>query len=219
MRNIVETTAATAFTPGVASLTDTMDQMGVRMTFARDEEIFAQGEEADLIYRLVSGSVRTTRLMHDGRRQIGEFHYMGEIFGIEANDEHRFSGEALTDCVVTVLRRSAFVALVRSHPDLERQFWSATAKALQRSQDHLLLIGRKTACEKVASFLIDMAERQKAELVSLPMGRQDMADYLGLTIETVSRMLTQLQSSRMVEFTDSRHFRIPSRQSLARFCQ
>lgn len=219
MRTTTDLAAATSYNPGLADLADLVDRMGVRMVFARNEEIFAQEEEADLIYRVVSGSVRTTRLMADGRRQIGEFHYAGEFFGIEAGEEHRFSAEALTDCVITVLKLSAFKTLMRDEPRLERLYWAATAKALDRAHDHLLLLGRKTACEKVASFLMDMADRQKAERVTLPMSRQDMADYLGLTIETVSRMLTQLQGTGAVRFTDTRSFCVPNRQALGRLCE
>ena len=84
--------------------------------------------------------------------------------------------------------------------DLDRALWQATRRELERTQEHLLVLGRKTACEKVASFLMDLAQRDRSEQVALPMGRQDMADYLGLTIETVSRMLTQLQGASVVEF-------------------
>jgi CRP/FNR family nitrogen fixation transcriptional regulator len=213
--------AATAFrsaTP-VQPGDDVMSQMALRMTYSRDEEIFAQEEEADLIYRVVSGAVRTTRLTADGRRQIGDFYYPGEFFGIEMGDEHRFSAEALCECTVLMLKRTAFRQLAERDGRLERLYWEATGKALHRTQEHLFLLARKTACEKVASFLTDMAERQESDQVSLPMGRQDMADFLGLTIETVSRMLTQLQASGVVEFLDARHFRIGDPRALARLSQ
>jgi CRP/FNR family nitrogen fixation transcriptional regulator len=99
---------------------------------------------------------------------------------------------------------------------LERLIWSATAKELEHTQEHLMLLGRKTACEKVASFLLDLADRFRGEMTALPMGRQDMADYLGLTIETVSRMLTQLQGQGLVEFAGCRRFRIKHRAGLSR---
>ena len=189
---------------------------GVRMRFAAGEEIYAQEEEADLIYQVVSGAVRTTRLTSDGRRHIGDFYYPGDLFGMEAGPEHRYSAEALGECEVVFVKRAALKHYGADGDRLERIIWVATAQQLARTQDHLMLLGRKSACEKVASFLLDIANRFGGDLTTLPMGRQDMADYLGLTIETVSRMLTQLQAEGLVEFRACRQFRILRRGALAR---
>jgi CRP/FNR family nitrogen fixation transcriptional regulator len=189
---------------------------GVRMRFAAGEEIYAQEDEADLVYQVVSGAVRTTRLTSDGRRHIGDFYYPGDLFGVEAGTEHRYSAEALGDCEVLFVRRAALRRYGADGERLERIIWVATAEQLARTQDHLMLLGRKSACEKVASFLLDISNRFGGDLTTLPMGRQDMADYLGLTIETVSRMLTQLQAEGMVEFSACRRFRILRRSALAR---
>jgi CRP/FNR family nitrogen fixation transcriptional regulator len=194
---------------------DIMAHLGVRMGYAKDEEIYGQDEDADLIYRVVSGAVRTSRLVSDGRRQIGDFYYQGEIFGLEAGDQHRFSAEALSTCVVLVVRASALRAATGGEA-FEQLARAATRQELDRTQEHLLLLGRTTACERVASFLIGLAEHTRGEAVDLPMGRQDMADYLGLTIETVSRMLTQLQATLVVEFAGARQFRISNRHALVR---
>lgn len=199
-----------------APRTDLQEMPGVRMQFAAGEEIYAQEEEADLIYRVVEGSVRTTRLGSDGRRQIGDFYYPGDFFGLETGDEHRFSAEALCDCQIMVTRRATLPRHGEDGLRIERMIWAATAKELERTQEHLLLLRRKTACEKVASFLLDLADRFGAETTALPMGRQDMADYLGLTIETVSRMVTHLQTEGLVEFSGCRRFRIKSRAGLSR---
>jgi CRP/FNR family nitrogen fixation transcriptional regulator len=189
--------------------------LGVRMHFAADEEIYAQEEEADLFYQVVRGAVRTTRLLGDGRRQVGDFYYAGDLFGFEAGPLHRMSAEAIGSCEILVVRRSAVRQFGASDGRFERQLWAATARELSRTQAHLLLLGRKTAAEKVAGFLIDIADRFRGENTQLPMGRQDMADYLGLTIETVSRMLTQLQSDGMVRFETCRRFRIVNRAALS----
>ncbi len=202
-----------------AAAMDTFGAIGVRMHFAAGEEIYAQEEPADLIYQVISGAVRTTRLMGDGRRQIGDFFYGGDLLGIEAGSEHRFSAEALSDCEILVLKRAALRHYGEQGGQIERAIWQATAKALERTQEHLMLLGRKTACEKVASFLLDLADRFKSEVTTLPMGRQDMADYLGLTIETVSRMLTQLQANGLVEFSGCRRYRITRRAALARMVE
>ena len=196
------------------ALGDVMAQMGLRMSFARDEEIFGQDEDADLVYRITHGAVRTTRLMSDGRRQIGEFYFAGELFGLEHGEVHKFSAEALSDCTVQVLKRSALRKLAQSDPGVERMVWEATARELERAQEHVLLLGRKTACERVASLLQRVADRFGPEAAELPMGRQDMADYLGLTIETVSRMLTQLQGEAIVAFRNTRRFEICKRGAL-----
>jgi CRP/FNR family transcriptional regulator, nitrogen fixation regulation protein len=189
------------------AIIDVMERLGVRMTFAKGEEIFGQDEDADLIHSVVRGAVRTTRLLSDGRRQIGDFYYPNDLIGLETGPVHRFSAEALTDCTILVVKRSALRAF-GANGELDRAIWEATRRELERTQDHLLLLGRKTACEKVASFLMDFAQRNEENDVALPMGRQDMADYLGLTIETVSRMVTQLQADSIIEFAGSRHFRV-----------
>jgi CRP/FNR family nitrogen fixation transcriptional regulator len=190
-----------------AGITELMDRLGLRMSFARNEEIYAQDDEVELLYRVVSGSVRTIRLTSDGRRQVGDFYYPGDLFGLETGPEHRFSAEALSDCVVLVVKRSTVRAMA-GDAVLDRAILEATHRELDRAQAHLLLLGRKTAQEKVAAFLLAHAENAPSDAVELAMGRQDMADYLGLTIETVSRMLTQLQSQEIVEFPSTRRFRV-----------
>jgi CRP/FNR family nitrogen fixation transcriptional regulator len=189
---------------------------GVRMTFTRDEEVFAQEEPADLVYQVVSGAVRTTCLMADGRRHVGGFYFPGDFFGVEFADMHAFAAEALCDSVILVIKRS----VADRDIDLQRQLWRAASRELSRSQGHLLLLSRKTALERVSSFLIDMAERQGgSDRLFLPMGRQDMADYLGLTIETVSRMMTRLCADGLIEMTDPRHLRLPRRAALMEACE
>jgi CRP/FNR family nitrogen fixation transcriptional regulator len=189
-------------------------RMGVTMAFAKDEEIYGQDESADLVYRVLEGAVRTTRVMADGRRQIGEFYLAGDLFGLETGPRHRFSAEAVRDSVILVIKASV---LRSSGGEFERLGWEATRQELERAQEHVLLLGRKTACERVASFLKGLSDKSGGDLVvDLPMGRQDMADYLGLTIETVSRMLSQLQSGRIVSFCTTRRFRVVNPEGLAR---
>lgn len=177
-----------------------------RLVFRACEEIYAQDEDAELIYRLVRGAVRTSHLLADGRRQIGDFYYEGDVLGVEIGSTHRFSAEALGDCEVLAVRRASSAAYDAGR--LDRMIWQATAVELGRAQSHMLLLGRATACEKVARFLLDIAERFRGELVALPMSRQDMADYLGLTIETISRMLGRLQNEGLIEFVSARKYRI-----------
>lgn len=205
-------TETNAAPPAIAEV---MQRLGLKMTYAKDEEIFAQDEEADLVHLVVSGAVRTTRLLSDGRRQVGAFYYPGDLIGLETGPVHRFSAEAICDSTVLVVRRSALKAFA-GDGQLDRAIWEATRRELERTQDHLLVLGRKTACEKVASFLMSLAQREApdGDRVSMPMSRQDMADYLGLTIETVSRMLTQLQGASVVEFDGCRKFKVKRWEAL-----
>lgn len=177
-----------------------------RLHFRQGEAIFAQDEAADMVYRLVHGVARTSHILPDGRRQVGDFYFEGDLIGIEAEARHRFSAEALADSEVLVLRREGSAAYDARM--VERAIWRATTEELRRVQAHLLLLGRATASQKVAGFLLQFAERLRSQVVVLPMNRQDMADYLGLTVETISRVLSRLQSEGLVEFLDARRYRI-----------
>jgi len=195
---------------------DPIELMGAVMPFARNSEIYGENEPADYLYKVVSGTVRTYKVLVDGRRQIGGFHLPGDIFGFESGDEHKFSAEAITDCKVAVIKRSTVIALAARNNDIARQMWALTARELQRVQDHVMLL-IKSAQERVAGFLLEMAERAAGgAAVELPMSRQDIADYLGLTIETVSRTLTQLEKTAAIELPTSRRIVLRDRSALSR---
>lgn len=188
-------------------LANALDQLGTRMAYGRNEEIYGQDDEVELLFQVVRGVVRTSRLTADGRRQVGDFYYSGDLFGLEPGPLHRFGAEALTDCEVLVVRRGAVRAFA-GDVELDRAILAATHAEMERLQDHVVMLGRKSARERVGAFLMALAQRQSVGACNLPMGRQDMADYLGLTIETVSRMLTQLQGEAIVEFPSTRSFQI-----------
>ena len=173
---------------------------GIKIRYAREEEIFGEGEPAEYVYRVLSGAVRTYRILRDGRRQIDEFHFAGGYFGLEAGPDHRTTAEAIADSTILVARRVTAGDLADQRGDVTRQLLQLTMEGLQRRQDHVVLLGRKSACERVASLLLDLADRSGCQrTLEVPMSRQDMADYLGLTIETVSRTLTQLQADGVIE--------------------
>ncbi|HEX5263498.1 MAG TPA: helix-turn-helix domain-containing protein, partial [Phenylobacterium sp.] len=146
-------------------------------------------------------------LTADGRRQVGDFYYAGDLLGLEPGPDHRFAAEALSDCELVAVRRASMRA-VAGEAELDRAILEAARREMERLQDHVLLLGRKSACERVASFLMALAQGRADGQVELSMGRQDIADYLGLTIETVSRMLTRLQGEAIVEFPSLRSFRV-----------
>ena len=186
------------------------------MPFARNAEIYGQDEPADYLYKLVSGAVRTYKILADGRRQIGAFYLPGDIFGLEVGSEHTFSAEAITDSKVLLIKRSAVMALAARNNEVARQLWTETGRELGRVQEHIMLL-IKTAQERVAGFLLEMAKRgPEFGAVELPMSRQDIADYLGLTIETVSRTLTQLELSAAIALPSSRRIVLCNRAILTR---
>jgi len=197
-------------------LTGSIELAGGAMSFLRNCEIYGEGESADYLYKVVSGAVRTCRFLGDGRRHIGAFYLPGDIFGLEANDEHQLSAEAISDSTIVVAKRSALITLAACESDIVRQLWTSTAQELERVQHHMLLLV-KSAQERVASFLMEMAERlPMTEAMELPMSRQDIADYLGLTIETVSRSLTRLQTRAAIALPTSRRIVVRNRAALSR---
>ena len=198
------------------TLTDAFEMMGATMSYSRNGEIYGENEPAEYLYKLVNGTVRTSKILTDGRRQIGEFYLPGDVFGHEMGNEHSFAAEAITDVKVVVIKRSAIEALAARDSEVARQLWAMTGRELQRMQEHILLL-IKTARERVAGFLLEMAERIKSNgEVELPMSRQDIADYLGLTIETVSRTLTSLEKSAAIALPSSRRVVLCNRAALRR---
>jgi CRP/FNR family nitrogen fixation transcriptional regulator len=205
-------------TPQVSdALTEAFEEVGRPVRFDRNSEIQADGEPADYFYQVVSGAVRTYKVLDDGRRQISAFHLPGDVIELEASKNHRFSAETLAPSVIRVAKRSVIVALAEQRPELANEIWRRTANNLQFAQEHMLLLGRKNAEERVASFLLEMADRTSAEgAIELPMSRQDIADYLGLTIETVSRSLTMLESTSTIDRSGNRRIRLRNRPALQR---
>jgi CRP/FNR family transcriptional regulator, nitrogen fixation regulation protein len=190
--------------------------MGVRMSFARNGQIYRESEPADSLYRIISGTVRTSKIFSDGRRQVGAFYLTGDVFGLEMGVRHTFSAEAIAGAKVLVIKRSAVMGLVEREHDVARRLWTLTARELSRVQDHTLLL-TKTAQERVASFLLEMDARMPAgKAIELPMSRRDIADYLGLTVETVSRTLTHLANSAAIERPNSRRVVLRNRSALGR---
>ncbi|RWA73802.1 MULTISPECIES: helix-turn-helix domain-containing protein [Mesorhizobium] len=176
--------------------------------FPAGAEIYAQGEKAGALYQVEFGAVRIYRLLADGRRQISAFHLAGETFGFEADATHHFFAEAINATGVRVFRAP-------SGMDVSRQLLPLALKGLTRAQEHLLVLGRQNAIERVAAFLIEMSERQGGlRQVELPMSRNDIGDYLGLTIETVSRVFTRLKEKGVIRLLSLRSIEILKRETL-----
>jgi CRP/FNR family nitrogen fixation transcriptional regulator len=172
---------------------------GQRQAFAKGQDLFGEGDPAEFFYRIVYGSVGSSKLLSDARRQIDSFHLAGDIFGYECAEAHSVTVTALEDTKVVVFPRSRFRDLMQGDPALAEQLVSAMSANLQRAREHMLLLARKTPQEKLAMFLLDLAVRLKNnKRITLPMYRADIADHLGLTKETVSRTMTQMARDGLI---------------------
>jgi CRP-like cAMP-binding protein len=173
-----------------------LEQRATTVRADRDAEIVAQEEAATYCYLVVSGCVRTVRLMEDGRRHVGEFLFAGDLFGWDALDRHDFGAEAVTPVTLRRYARRDLEQLADQDRQVARRLRELSSNRLRSGREHMVLLGRKTASERIASFLLEIAERTSPDpraAVELPMSRGDMGDYLGLTIETVCRRLTRLR--------------------------
>ncbi len=188
---------------------------GARMRFGRNEEVFGEGEAADHIYRVVSGAVRTSRFSSDGRRQILAFHLPGDVFGIEPGGVHSLSAEAITEAEISLIRRSLVETAAAQDARAARALLELMSRQLTSAREHALVLGRKGASERVAAFLLQLSDRFRAHgEISLPMSRSDIADYLALTIETVSRSFTQMERDHTIELPSSRRVVVCDRSAL-----
>jgi CRP/FNR family nitrogen fixation transcriptional regulator len=209
---------AASIPTGLHGADDTIDMMGAPLSIVRNAEIYGDQEPAEYLYKVVSGAVRTYKVLADGRRQIQAFHLPGDIFGFEAGEQHTLSAEAIVDSRVLVVKRSALEALAARDSGVARQLWALTTHELERVQRHVMLL-IKTAQERVVSFLLEMAGRAPGgNAVNLPMSRQDIADYLGVTIETVSRTLSSLETVAAIELPSSRRIILRDHRALSRLC-
>lgn len=190
---------------------------GVVLHLVQGQEVFVQGQANDQIYRLVSGVVRLCRLFKNGRRQIEAFHIAGDVFGFDLPACRSLYAEAVNDCVLISYDRRNIDRLAAQDKSVHRQMLHHAVKNLGEARTHALLLGRRGAGEKLAGFLLDWSRRLDGpSSVPLVMPRQDIADYLGLTIETISRTLTQLERSGVIALCHPREVRILDERALTK---
>jgi CRP/FNR family transcriptional regulator, nitrogen fixation regulation protein len=171
--------------------------------YGKGTEIFGEAEPADYIYQVIEGAVRSHKLLSDGRRQIGAFHLPGDIFGLENGELHRLTAEAIVDTTVRLIKRQSLERVAKTDPAMVLCLLTMTTANLEHVENRMLLLGRSTARERVAAFLLEMNGRlTAASVLALPMSRRDIADYLGLTLETVSRELSTFQRKGYLRFLD-----------------
>lgn len=195
--------------------TEAIGQIGLAMSFARNAEIYAEGETSSYVYKVISGVVRVSKLLPDGRRQISAFHMPGEMFGFEANELHHASAEAVIPTKVVAYRWDGVLGTEKQSANFVRELLNLTVLGLRHTQDHLLLLGRKHALERLAEFLLEMSARVGGgSVLDLAMPRHDIADYLGLTLETVSRMFAELKELGAIRLESARRVHLLDKAAL-----
>lgn len=203
--------AATIAHSGQLGALVALERIGTRLNFSRNDEIYAQGDSADCWYKVVSGTVRVCKLLADGRRHVGEFCFSGDCFGIDSSGERLYSAEAVDDVIVMRFQRKAAERLI----DLARLLRDTMLRDLTNAHGRTLLLGRMTASERVAAFLLEMFERRdRTKALDLPMSRNDIADYLGLTIETVCRTLSAFKRDRIIAIPNPHRIELIDRDAL-----
>lgn len=180
--------------------------------------LFAEGDAADNVYEVVGGMLKLYKLLPDGRRQIMGFVTTGDLLGLSFGGAYLYTAEAVTDVTLCRYTRARFDRLVDEVPGFARRLLTVRSDELRAAQDQMLLLGRKTAVEKIASFLLTLADRQAGSkdpnVINVPMGRCDIADYLGLTTETVCRTLTKLKSTGVIKSISVTNIKLLDRDKL-----
>jgi CRP/FNR family nitrogen fixation transcriptional regulator len=198
-----------------------LEAVGTVCNFARNETIFDEGEDLSASYKVVSGVVRLCHVTADGRRQIAGFRLPGDLIGIEWTGEYEMTAEAVRDVIAVRYARGRLERLSQEKPAVRDHLLGHLRHDLRSAQEHLIILGHQTATERVASFLLNLARRAHAAegaVIDMQLGRQDIADYLGLTLETVSRTFSELTSQQVIASPKRRHVVIVSFAKLkARF--
>ena len=219
-RNELATTSAARRPPTASPFLKNLDSLATIMSCRRGQEITGQGRPAEHWYCVLSGAARRYVIRLDGRRQIVDLLLPGDCFGFTSGDEYDFTVETVTDgtMVASYPRRRAEM-LADSDPRIAREIRQAAFDAMSRLQSQLLIVGRITALEKVGSFILEMAlrlshGRSDSDNVALPISRYDIADYLAVSVETVSRSLTDLKHRGVIRLSGTRTVEIIDREAL-----
>jgi CRP/FNR family transcriptional regulator len=194
--------------------------LGTMQRLEQGQPIFHEGDPVRRVFMLANGSLKIYTLLADGRRQITGFMFPGDFLGISIDDEYAFTAEALVQSELWWFTRDAFDRFVEENPKVERELYRLAAHELAAAQSQMVLLGRKTAAERLASFFLSLIQRQelvvgdRQEAFDLPMSRLDIADYLGLTKETVSRMLAELRNRKLIRLASQDRIEILDRNGL-----
>lgn len=185
-----------------------LDQIGRSVSVPYGAQIYGEGDPVRYLYLVIKGAVRACRFSLDGRRQIVRFCLPGDTFGFEVGLYHTVSTDALNNTCVRQIRQTVFYDLAAHNDEVAQHLWTSVYRQLERDQEHILRLG-KAAAERVSDFILELAGRiPNGGTLRLPMSRQDIADHLGLTIETVSRVITNLRRTGMIEIAKGRRITI-----------
>jgi CRP/FNR family transcriptional regulator len=198
--------------------------LGRTATLSAGQALFHEGDPATQVFTLTRGAIKLYKLLPDGRRHVTGFLYAGDFLGVSVADEHAFTAEALENAQLCWFPRTRFDHFAEAHPAMERNLYRTAAHELAAAQRQMLLLARKTATERLATFLVSLADRSGGESVNretirLPMSRADIADYLGLTKETVSREFSALRGARFVRLRATDEVEIIDREGLERLSE
>lgn len=208
---------------GVAELRK-LDALAEHVTLKAGESLTREGDPARHLFNITAGSVRVFKLLSDGRRQVMGFLFAGDFLGLTAGNEFAFSAEAIEPVAACRFKREAYRALVKETPSLEAALLERANHELAAAHNQMVLLGRKTAQERLATFLLDLPSKDPARFdgpnhVRLPMSRSEIADYLGLTIETVSRALTKLKTQGLIRLTALNDLTVVNSAALRRMAE
>lgn len=197
---------------------DPLDAIATPAALDRDQPLFREGDSADNVFEVTSGIIRVFKLLPDGRRQIIGFLETGDFLGLSFNENYLYTAEAVTPASVRRSRRR-LDALIDENQEVRRRLMAITANELLTAQDQMVLLGRKTAKEKLCTFLMNLSRKAarrglNATRISMPMGRADIADYLGLTIETVSRTITCLKTAGLIRLLENHKVELADAESI-----
>jgi CRP/FNR family transcriptional regulator len=206
---------------------DEMSRLNALLTpveLNRGEPLLDEGEPADYVFNLTAGTLKLYRLLPDGRRQITGFLFPGDFLGLADRSDYTCSAEAVTEATLCRFPRKNLENLFSEIPHLEGRLLGMARTELAESQDHMLLLGRKSAKERIASFILMLSNRAVrrglgANPVSVPMSRNDIGDFLGLTTETVSRTITSLKRSGIIAADSDRKISITNPDDLAELAE
>ncbi len=183
--------------------------------FKAGETLYVEGDQAPYCYQIIDGVAKEYNTLEDGRRQVADFYAVGELFGISEINEHLHTAEAITDCVVRCYPRDAYLRAVAASPELSQQFVDTLMTRLHRARERIVMLGRMSAAQRVAAFMLRLSsEQETTDDVQFVMSRQDIADHLGLTIETVCRVLSAFKKSHIIEMKTARLFDVPDINAL-----
>ncbi len=203
----------------------TLSRYTIKHTIEPDRAIVREGETEQRFANIMSGVIKLSKLTEDGRRQIVGLQFAPDFLGRPFSNHSDCEVEAATEVKLCSFPRHTLETMIRSSPELEHRLYKQASRELEEAHDWMLTLGRKTAVEKVAGFLHFVATRMDPEnaeatsslLIDLPLSRSDIADFLGLTIETVSRQITKLRNAGVIVAVNNRTIEIPDVKKLEQF--